>query len=219
MMFKIAPSILSANFARLEEEIKKVEVPGVQYLHIDVMDGQFVPNISIGPVVVKAIKKVTKIPLDVHLMIVKPEKYIEDFIKAGADLITIHVEATEDPEKVINEIKSKGVKAGISIKPGTPLATVAKYYDIVDLILVMTVEPGFGGQKLIPSTIDKIKEIKKIKDKEGYKFVIEADGGVTEDNIHEYVNAGAELLVAGNAVFADANPTEAAKRLLSKGVK
>jgi len=218
-MFKIAPSILSANFARLEEEIKKVEVPGVQYLHIDVMDGQFVPNISIGPVVVKAIKKVTKIPLDVHLMIVKPEKYIEDFIKAGADLITIHVEATEDPEKVINEIKSKGVKAGISIKPGTPLATVAKYYDIVDLILVMTVEPGFGGQKLIPSTIDKIKEIKKIKDKEGYKFVIEADGGVTEDNIHEYVNAGAELLVAGNAVFADANPTEAAKRLLSKGVK
>ena len=219
MMFKLAPSVLSANFAKLEEEIKKVEIPGVQYLHIDVMDGQFVPNISIGPVVVKAIKKVTKIPLDVHLMIVKPEKYIGDFIKAGADLVTIHIEATDDPGKVINEIKSKGVKAGISIKPGTPLATVAKYYGLVDLILVMTVEPGFGGQKLIPSTIDKIKEIKKIKDKEGYKFVIEADGGVTEYNIHEYVSAGAELVVAGNAVFADANPTEAAKRLLSKGVK
>ena len=219
MMFKLAPSVLSANFAKLEEEIKKIEIHGVQYLHVDVMDGQFVPNISIGPVVIKAIKKVTKIPLDVHLMIAKPERFIEDFIKAGADLVTIHVEATDKPENVISAIKAKGVKAGISVKPGTPIATMAKYYGIVDLILIMTVEPGFGGQKLIPSAIDKIKEIKKIKDKEDYKFVIEADGGVTEDNIHEYVSAGAELVVAGNAVFADANPTEAAKRLLSKGVR
>ncbi|MCX6111941.1 MAG: ribulose-phosphate 3-epimerase [Proteobacteria bacterium] len=218
-MFKIAPSILSANFARLEDEIKKVEIPGVQYLHVDVMDGQFVPNITIGAPVVKAIKKATKLPLDVHLMIVKPEKYIDDFIKAGADLVTIHVEATNAPDKVISAIKAKGVKAGLSVKPGTPLETMAEYYDIVDLILVMTVEPGFGGQKLIPSAIDKIRELRKIKDKGKYKFIIEADGGVTEDNIHEYVGAGAELIVAGNAVFADPNPTEAVKRLLSKGVK
>jgi len=218
-MFKIAPSILSANFARLEEEIKKVEVDGVQYIHVDVMDGHFVPNITIGAPVVKAIKKVTSLPLDVHLMIKDPEKHINDFIKAGADIITIHVEATEIPEKVINTIKAAGVKAGISIKPGTELGEISAYYEMIDLILVMTVEPGFGGQKLIPATIEKVRKLRRAKDSQKFNFIIEVDGGVTEDNIHEYVQAGAELIVAGNAVFGNNDPTGAVKRLLSKGAK
>ncbi|MEI6092057.1 MAG: ribulose-phosphate 3-epimerase [bacterium] len=218
-MFTIAPSILSANFAKLGDEIRKVETNGVQYLHIDVMDGQFVPNITIGAPVVKSIKKVTKLELDVHLMIKDPEKYINDFIKAGASIITVHVEATNVLDKIIKEVKSSGVKVGLSIKPGTSLDMISKYYKDIDLVLVMSVEPGFGGQKLIPSTLNKIKELKNVKKEKGFNFIIEVDGGVTEDNIHEYVSAGAELVVAGNAVFADPEPTQAVKRLLLKGVK
>jgi ribulose-phosphate 3-epimerase len=218
-MFKIAPSILSANFTRLEEEIKKVEVEGVQCLHIDVMDGQFVPNITIGAPVVKAIKKVTKLPLDVHLMIKEPEKHIEDFIKAGADIVTIHVEATSNVGDVIKAIRSKGVKAGLSVKPATPLSDISSFYDKIDLVLIMTVEPGFGGQKLIPSALNKIKEIKDIKTKNSYKFIIEVDGGVTDENIHEYVSSGGELIVAGNAVFSTGDPASAIKNLLYKGMK
>lgn len=218
-MFTIAPSILSANFAKLEDEIKKIEIDGVNFLHIDVMDGQFVPNITIGAPVVRSIKKVTKLSLDVHLMIKDPEKYIDDFIKAGADIITIHVEATSLVDRIIKEVKSRGTKMGLSIKPNTSLELISKYYNDIDLVLVMTVEPGFGGQKLIPSTLDKIKELKKIKKERGLNFIIEVDGGVTEDNIHEYIKSGAELVVAGNAVFADPDPAQAVKRLLSKGVK
>jgi ribulose-phosphate 3-epimerase len=218
-MFKIAPSILSANFANLEQEIKKVEVDGVQYLHVDVMDGHFVPNITIGAPVVKSIKKVTRIPLDVHLMISDPDKYVDDFIKAGADLVTIHVESEKFSEAILKNIKAKGVKAGISVKPNTPLKMIEKFYDLVDLVLVMTVEPGFGGQKLIVSALEKVRELKKVKEKTGAKFIIELDGGVTEENIRECVEAGAELLVAGNAVFATENPSQAIKNLLIKGVK
>ncbi|MFH1222787.1 MAG: ribulose-phosphate 3-epimerase [Pseudomonadota bacterium] len=219
MMFKIAPSILSANFSKLGEEIKKVEVDGVQYIHVDVMDGHFVPNITIGAPVVKSIKKIAKIPLDVHLMITEPEKYIDDFIKAGSDIVTIHSEATKNAAKVLADIRSKGVKAGISIKPNTPLNSISSLYDKVDLVLIMTVEPGFGGQKLITRALDKVRELKKIKEKNKYNFIIEVDGGVNEENIKECVDAGAELLVAGNAVFAASDPAQAIKNLIIKGSK
>jgi len=218
-MFKLAPSILSADFSRLAEEIKKIEVDGVQYVHIDVMDGHFVPNITIGAPVVRSIKKATKLPLDVHLMISDPEKYSNDFIKAGADIVTVHVESEKFSEVVLKDIRSKGVKVGLSMKPKTELKAVEKFYDIVDLILVMTVEPGFGGQSLITSTLDKVKELKIIKEKKGLNFIIEVDGGVTEENISEYVRAGAELIVAGNAIFAAKDPTAAIKNLLIKGAK
>jgi len=218
-MFKLAPSILSADFSKLGEEIKKIEVEGVQYVHVDVMDGHFVPNITIGAPVVKSIKKTTKLPLDVHLMISDPEKYSNDFIKAGADIVTIHVESEKFSESVLRNIRLKGVKAGISIKPKTELKAIEKFYDVVDLILVMTVEPGFGGQSLITSTLDKVKELKTIKEKKGLSFIIEVDGGVTEDNIHEYVKAGAELVVAGNAIFAAKDSALAIKNLLIKGAK
>jgi ribulose-phosphate 3-epimerase len=214
-MYKIAPSILSANFVRLEEEIKKIEdVNGVQYLHIDVMDGSFVPNITIGSPVVKSIKKVTKLPLDVHLMIDNPEKHIDSFIDAGADNLTIHLEATRHPERLLSYIRSKGISAGISINPATGIETVKYLYGSFDLILVMTVNPGFGGQKLISSTLDKVKSLKNEKEKNGLDFVIEVDGGVSKDNISKYVSAGAELIVAGNAVFGSKDPAIAIKELL-----
>jgi len=218
-MFKLAPSILSANFAKLEDEIKSVEVDGVQYIHVDVMDGHFVPNITIGPPVVRSIKKITSLPLDVHLMISEPEKYINDFIKAGADIVTIHIEAAKDAEKIIKDIKSGGAKAGVSVKPNTSLDKISSLYDKVDLVLVMTVEPGFGGQKLITHMLDKVRELKKIKEKNKYKFIIETDGGITEDNIKECADAGAELIVAGNAVFAASDPAQAIKNLIIKGSK
>lgn len=218
-MFKLAPSILSADFSKLAEEIKKIEVEGVQYVHVDVMDGHFVPNITIGAPVVKSLRKTTKLPFDVHLMISDPEKYSSDFIKAGADIVTIHVESEKFSEDVLKDIRSKGVKAGISIKPKTDLKAIEKFYDMVDLILVMTVEPGFGGQSLITSTLDKVRELKAIKENKNYKFIIEVDGGVTEENIHEYVKAGAELIVAGNAIFAAKDPVGAIKNLLVKGAK
>jgi ribulose-phosphate 3-epimerase len=218
-MFKIAPSILSANFARLEEEIKKVEVDGVQYLHVDVMDGHFVPNITIGAPVVKAIKSVTKLPLDVHLMISDPGKYVDDFIKAGSDIVTIHIESERYSDEIINRIKAKGVKAGISVKPNTSLRTIEHLYGVVDLILVMSVEPGFGGQKLIVGALEKVKELKVIKERTKGRFIIELDGGVNEENIADCVSAGAELVVAGNAVFGAKDPARAIKNLLTKGAK
>ena len=218
-MFKIAPSILSANFAKLEEEIKKIEVDGVQYLHVDVMDGHFVPNITIGAPVVKSIKKITKLPLDVHLMISDPGKYVDDFINAGSDIVTIHIEAEKYSDEIINRIRAKGIKAGISIKPNTPLKTIEYLYNVVDLILVMSVEPGFGGQKLITQTLEKVRELKLVKERTKAKFIIELDGGVCEENISECVNAGAELLVAGNAVFGAKDPARAIKNLLTKGAK
>lgn len=216
---KLAPSILSSNFLKLEEEIKKIEVEGVAFLHLDIMDGVFVPNITIGSNVVKQIRKITKLPLDAHLMIVNPEKHVDDFINAGVDVLTIHLEATNHPERLLRYIKSKGIKAGISINPATDINSLKYLYGAFDLILVMTVNPGFGGQKLIPSTLEKIKFLKKEKESKKLDFIIEVDGGVNKENISEYVKAGAEVVVAGNAVFGKGNVSDNIKELLKEGNK
>lgn len=198
----IAPSILSADFADLKNEIKKVEEAGADWLHIDVMDGRFVPNITIGIPVVRAIRKVTKMPLDVHLMIVEPLKYVNDFADAGADIITAHVEACgNDVIKTIEAIKQKNVKAGISIKPNTPVKEIENLLDKVDMVLVMTVEPGFGGQAFIGDCLDKVREIKDIAEKRNLDFHIQVDGGVNAETAKLCVAAGVDVLVAGSYVY------------------
>lgn len=198
----IAPSILSADFADLKNEIKIVEEAGADWLHIDVMDGRFVPNITIGIPVVKAIRKVTKMPLDVHLMIVEPLKYVNDFADAGADIITAHVEACgNDALKTIETIKQKNVKAGISIKPNTPVKEIENLLDKVDMVLVMTVEPGFGGQSFIGGCLDKVREIKAIAEKRNLDFHIQVDGGVNAETAKLCVAAGVDVLVAGSYVY------------------
>lgn len=215
-MIKIAPSILSANFARLGEEIKKAENAGADLMHVDVMDGHFVPNITIGPPVVKAIKKVTSIPLDVHLMIEKPDNYIEAFAKAGADIITIHAEASGHLHRSIQYIRNNKVKAGVSLNPSTPLNALDFILSEVDMVLLMSVNPGFGGQEFIPQTIGKIKALKDIIKKGKYKVEIEVDGGVNTDNASEVVKAGADILVMGNAFFNSENYAEVVKAVRKK---
>lgn len=200
-MKKIAPSILASDFAYLADEIKAVEKAGADYLHVDVMDGHFVPNITLGPPVIEKIKKVSSIPLDVHLMITEPEKYIKDFANAGSDIITIHTESTPNLHRAIQYIKEEGKLAGVSINPGTPACAVETLLDEVDLILVMTVNPGFGGQSFIESTLPKIIEIRKMIDASGRKIELEVDGGVKTDNIKRVCEAGADVFVAGSAIF------------------
>lgn len=200
-MIKIAPSILSADFSRLGEEIKDAENAGADLIHVDVMDGHFVPNITIGPPVVKAIKKVASMPLDVHLMIEKPDNYIEAFAKAGADIITIHAEASGHLHRSIQYIRNNKVKAGVSLNPSTPLNALDFILSEVDMVLLMSVNPGFGGQEFIPQTIGKIKALKDIIKKGKYKVEIEVDGGINTDNASEVVKAGADILVMGNAFF------------------
>ena len=192
----IAPSLLSANFAHLADEIREVEKAGCDALHVDVMDGHFVPNLTIGPVVVKAIRKVTKLPLDVHLMIDEPSRYIEDFRKAGSDWITIHVEAEKEPQKCLREIKKLGAKAGISLKPGTPVEDLYPYLSDLDLLLVMSVEPGFGGQAFMPDQMPKIKALRS-----RFKGLISIDGGIDPQTASQPLQAGADILVAGSAIF------------------
>lgn len=201
MKKKIAPSILSADFSRLGEEIKAVEEAGADYIHVDVMDGHFVPNITIGPPVVAAIRKVTKLPLDVHLMISEPDRYICDFAKAGSDIITVHAEATVHLHRTVNFIKEQGKKAGVSLNPSTPLSLLDHILEDVDLLLLMTVNPGFGGQKFIKTMLPKIAEMRKILDKKGLKAELMVDGGVSLDNIADISKAGADAFVAGSAVF------------------
>ncbi len=200
-MIKISPSILACDFANLQSEIKKVEDAGVEYLHIDVMDGIFVPNITLGPCVVSAIRKYSKLFFDVHLMITDPIRYIDDFAKAGADLITIHVESTFDVSAAIDRIKANGKKVGLSIKPNTKPAILRPYLDRVDLILVMTVEPGFGGQSFIEATVDNIKACAAMIKECGRDIELEVDGGVSPKNAHVVKDAGANVIVAGSAVF------------------
>ena len=200
-MVKVAPSILSADFSVPGDEIKKVDVAGADWIHIDVMDGHFVPNLTFGAPVVKCVRKVTDLTFDVHLMIENPGKYVEDFKKAGADIITIHQEACPDLVGVIKLIKSLGVKVGVSINPATPVDTVKNVLADIDLVLVMSVNPGFGGQSYIHSVTPKIKELKEIREKENLSFVIEVDGGIDDKTAPEAVGAGADVLVAGSYIY------------------
>lgn len=199
----VAPSILSADFANLERDIKKIEEAGADWVHVDVMDGRFVPNITIGAPVVKALRKTTKMPFDVHLMIVEPIKYVEDFAKAGADFITIHAEACEENlEETIDLIKSFGVKAGVSVKPKTPIDVIKKVFHKLDLILIMTVEPGFGGQSFMTDCLSKISEARELIEKENLGHIhIEVDGGINAETAKLAISAGANALVAGNYVY------------------
>lgn len=198
---RIAPSILSSDFARLADEIAAVEKAGADLLHVDVMDGHFVPNLTIGPPIVEAIRKVTSLPLDVHLMITNPNDFIDEFAGAGADYLTVHVEACPHLHRTIQAIKEKGIKAGVTLNPATPLVSVEPILPDVDLLLIMSVNPGFGGQKFIVSVLDKIRAARAMLERTGSSALLEVDGGVKVENAHEIVAAGADILVAGSAIF------------------
>ena len=200
-MKKIAPSILSANFTRLGEEIKAVEKAGADYIHIDVMDGHFVPNITVGPLIAEAAKRATKLPLDVHLMIETPEKFIPDFAKAGSDIITVHAEVCKHLHRTIQQIKEFGIKAGVSINPATPVSAIENIIEDVDLVLIMSVNPGFSGQGFIKASIPKIEKVRRMIDKSGLNIELEVDGGIKVENIGDISKAGADVFVAGSAIF------------------
>ena len=202
---QISPSILSADFNQLGNEIKRVEEAGADMIHVDVMDGHFVPNLTMGPPVIKALRKYTKLPFDVHLMISPVHKYIKDYANAGADIITIHPETTDNLKDSIQHIKKLNKKIGISLNPGTQVEVIKKFLEKIDLVLIMSVHPGFGGQKFIPKVLDKIKELKKIKDQLNLNFDIEVDGGIDFDNNKLVIKAGANILVSGTTIFKNNN--------------
>jgi len=198
---KIAPSILSADFSRLKDEIEAVEAAGADWLHVDVMDGHFVPNITIGPVVVESVRKVTKIPLDVHLMITDPDKYGPEFIKAGADWVSIHPETCSDPNASLRKIRELGARASVAVNPDVPLARVESCFSDADMVLIMSVFPGFGGQTFIPEVLPKIAELRALIHRRKLSLLVEVDGGIKADNIDLVVRAGAEVIVSGSGIF------------------
>jgi ribulose-phosphate 3-epimerase len=215
MSIRIAPSILSANFANLSEDIRKVEDAGADLLHIDVMDGHFVPNITIGPPVVRSISKIATKPLDVHLMISNPDQYIPEFAKAEPWMITVHAEASIHLDRTLNFIRSHNVLAGVSINPATPLSAVEHALDLADMLLIMSVNPGFGGQKYIPYVTNKIRHAREIIDRRKLRCAIEVDGGIDLNNMAEVIAAGAQVLVAGSAIFGDPDPARKLKEMLA----
>ncbi len=198
---RVAPSLLSADFSRLDREIRRVEDAGADLLHLDVMDGRFVPNLTFGPVVVAAVKRVARVPLDVHLMIVEPIAYVDAFAKAGADGLTVHVEACADMAKTLAAIRARGLRAGISLRPGTPFTSIERFLAVVDLVLVMSVEPGFGGQAYMPDQEEKLQRARALRESRGHSYEIEVDGGIGPATAPRAVQAGAEILVSGSALF------------------
>ena len=215
-MAQIAPSILAANFARLGEEIAAVEAAGVELIHLDVMDGRFVPNISLGPPVIESIRKATKLFLDCHLMIVEPDRYVEDFAAAGAQLITVHQEACPHLHRSLQGIRDAGAEVGVAVNPATPIGTLEEVLDLLDLVLVMSVNPGFGGQKFLPLAYHKIRTLDQARRERGLSFRIEVDGGVGMDNVAELAEAGADWLVAGSSVFRTPDASQAVRDLERK---
>lgn len=215
-MKKLAPSILSADFSRLGDEIKAVEEAGADYIHIDVMDGHFVPNITIGPLVVEAIKNVTNLPLDVHLMISNPDKYIKDFIKAGSSILSVHAETCPHLQRTINHIRELGIKPAAVLNPSTSLSALEYILEEVDMVLLMTVNPGFGGQKFISSMIPKIKKLRSLIDEKHLSVDLEVDGGINLDNISKVVKAGADVIVAGSAIFKSKDCKETVRQMKKK---
>lgn len=213
-MFEIAPSILSADFTRLGEEIEAVERGGARVLHVDVMDGHFVPNITIGLPVVKAIRKVTDLVIDTHLMIEEPSRYAVKFAEAGANMVSVHVEADVHLQRTLTAIREAGAQAGIAINPATPLSALEEALPFADFVLLMSVNPGFGGQKFIHTSIDKLRRLRRMIDDRGLPTRIEIDGGIDAENIQKIVDSGAEIIVAGSAVFGEGKPTEAVKELI-----
>ncbi len=219
MQIKIAPSILSADFSRLGDEIRAVEEAGAEWIHIDVMDGHYVSNITIGPVVVESIRKVTRLPLDVHLMITDPDKYGPEFIKAGADWISIHPETCEEPKTSLKKIRELGAKASIAVNPDVPLDQVERYLPDIDMVLMMTVFPGFAGQAFIEDVLPKIEKAKKVIERRKLPILIEADGGIKADNIGRVVEAGAEVIVSGSGIFKTSDYADTIRRMREAGNK
>ncbi|HVE55543.1 MAG TPA: ribulose-phosphate 3-epimerase [Pyrinomonadaceae bacterium] len=213
-MFELAPSLLSADFTRLAEEIRAVEAGGARVLHVDVMDGRFVPNITIGLPVVKSIRKITDLTIDCHLMIVEPGTYAVEFVKAGANMVSVHVEADVHLQRTLTAIREAGGQAGIAINPATPLVSLEEALPFADFVLLMSVNPGFGGQKFIHTSVDKLRRLRRMIDERGLSTRIEIDGGIDAGNIQKIVESGAEIIVAGSAVFGKGTPTESARELI-----